>query len=129
MRPKIVCLCGSTRFWEAFRDEGLRLTMAGEIVLSIGICAPDSITLAHPESAEGIEQKRKLDELHKAKIDLADYILVLNVNGYIGNSTRDEIAHAMKTGKPVKWLKPEMIARAFPLPSRTQPYPAAPSVG
>lgn len=103
-RPKVVCLCGSTRFWEAFRDEGLRLTMEGVIVLSIGICAPDSMVLAHPDTPEGQEQKRRLDELHKRKIDLADEILVLNVDGYIGDSTRSEIGYARKIGKPVRWL-------------------------
>lgn len=105
--PKIVCLCGSTRYWEAFRDVGLDLTMAGIIVLSIGITAPDSMILAHPESEQGKAQKAMLDELHKRKIDLADEILVMNVDGYIGDSTRGEIAHAESRGKPVKWLFPK----------------------
>lgn len=104
-RPKVVCLCGSTRFWEAFRDHGLRLTMAGEIVLSIGICAPDSMVLAHSESQEGKAQKERLDWLHKRKIDLADYVVVLNVGGYIGDSTRSEIDHAIATGKTVVYLE------------------------
>ena len=102
--PRVVCLCGSTRFWEAFRDVGLDLTMAGIIVLSIGIAAPDSMVLAHPESVEGKAQKAILDALHRRKIDLADEILVLNVDGYIGDSTRGEIEYAKATGKPVKWL-------------------------
>lgn len=105
--PKIVCLCGSTRYWETFRDVGLDLTMAGIIVLSIGISAPDSMVLAHPDSEQGKEQKAMLDKLHKAKIDIADEILVLNVDGYIGDSTRGEIAHAYMRGKPIKWLFPK----------------------
>lgn len=107
-RPTVVCLCGSTRFWEAFRDVGLDLTMAGIIVLSIGIAAPDSMVLANPESVQGKDQKTMLDGLHKRKIDIADEILVLNVDGYIGDSTRGEIAHAEKRGKPVKWLFPNL---------------------
>jgi len=103
----VVCLCGSTRFWESFRDEGLRLTLEGKIVLSIGICAPDSVVLANPSSAEGKEQKRMLDALHKDKIDLADEVLILNVGGYIGDSTRSELAHAIKLGKVVRWLEPD----------------------
>ena len=106
--PKIVCLCGSTRFWEAFRDVGLDLTMAGIIVLSIGISAPDSMVLAHPDSTQGKAQKEMLDSLHKRKINIADEILVLNVDGYIGDSTRGEIAHAERLGKPVKWLFPNL---------------------
>lgn len=104
--PKIVCLCGSTRFWEAFRDVGLDLTMAGIIVLSIGISAPDSMVLAHPDSEQGKAQKSMLDQLHKQKIDLADQILVLNQSGYVGDSTKGEIAHAEFIKKSVKWLYP-----------------------
>ena len=106
-KPKVVTLCGSTRFWEAFRDQGLKLTLEGKIVLSIGICAPDSMVLANPESEDGKRQKSMLDDLHKAKIDLSDEILVLNVGGYIGNSTRGEVRHALQTGKLVRWLEPD----------------------
>jgi hypothetical protein len=105
-RPPIICLCGSTRFWEAFRDRGLRLTLEGCIVLSIGICAPDSMVLAHPDTDEGKEQKRKLDELHKRKIDLCDNVFVLNIGGYIGSSTRSEIDYALAHGKTVDYLEP-----------------------
>jgi hypothetical protein len=104
-RPTIVCLCGSTRFWEKFRDEGLRLTLEGKIVLSIGICAPDSMVLANPDTEAGKRQKEMLDVLHKAKIDLADEVLILNVNGYIGNSTRSELAHARILRKKVTFLE------------------------
>jgi len=105
--PKIVCLCGSTRYWKTFRDVGLDLTMAGIIVLSIGIAAPDSMVLAHPDSEQGKAQKEMLDALHKRKIDLAHEILVLNVDGYIGSSTRSEIEYAISCNKPVKWLFPD----------------------
>jgi hypothetical protein len=80
--------------------------MAGIIVLSIGIAAPDSMVLAHPETEAGKAQKSMLDQLHKRKIDLADEILVLNMEGYIGDSTRSEIKHAEFRGKPIKWLFP-----------------------
>ena len=103
-KPRIVCLCGSTRYWETFRDVGLDLTMAGIIVLSIGIATPDSMVLAHPDTNQGKAQKSMLDQLHKQKIDLADAILVLNVDNYIGDSTRSEIAHAESMKKPVRWL-------------------------
>jgi hypothetical protein len=103
-KPKIVCLCGSTRFWKTFRDIGLKLTLQGKIVLSIGICAPDSKILAHPNSPHGKLQKRRLDELHKRKIDLTDEVLVL-VGGYIGESTRSEIEYALSHGKIIKYLE------------------------
>jgi hypothetical protein len=108
-RPPIVCLCGSTRFYEAFQRANYERTMAGEIVLSVGHY-PHSTEQAHGQSVGCTpEQKEALDTLHKQKIDLADYVLVLNVGGYIGDSTRSEIEHARKTGKPVEWLEPLAI--------------------
>lgn len=104
--PEIVCLCGSTRFGEAFRNAQLRLTMRGCIVLTIGInTKSDSDLLIAGEITE--TDKDNLDALHKRKIDLADRVLILNVNGYIGDSTRSEIKYAMETGKPIDWLEPE----------------------
>lgn len=77
-RPVIVCLCGSTRFYEAFQRANYEETMAGRIVLSVGHY-PHSTGQAHGEAVGCTpEQKMALDELHKRKIDLADEILVLN---------------------------------------------------
>jgi hypothetical protein len=104
VRPRVVCLCGSTRFYEAFQRANYEETMAGRIVLSVGFY-PHSSELAHGEQIGcDDEQKKKLDELHMRKIDLADEILVLNVGGYVGESTTREIAYARSTGKPVRWL-------------------------
>jgi hypothetical protein len=103
-RPMIVCLCGSTRFYEAFQRANYEETMAGRIVLSVGFY-PHSAKQAHGEAVGCTpEQKEALDRLHLQKIDLADEILVLNVGGYIGESTLREIRHAMRTGKRVRWL-------------------------
>lgn len=104
--PPIVCLCGSTRFYDEFRRANLRLTLAGQIVLSIG-CDTKSdgdLAAAAEFGADPAEVKTRLDDLHKRKIDLADYVLVLNVGGYIGDSTRSEIAYATTQGKPVHYL-------------------------
>ncbi len=100
-KPKVVCLCGSSRFYDAYQLANYRETMAGRIVLSIGFY-PHS-----DEHGEGVghdsEEKVKLDELHLRKIDLADEVLILNVGGYIGDSTRRELAYARSLGKPVRW--------------------------
>lgn len=103
-RPTIVCLCGSTRFGEAFRDANLKLTVAGRIVLSIG-CDLRSDNELWSDPAEAARLKVALDELHKRKIDLADEVFVLNVGGYIGESTRSEIEYAEKIGRPVSYLE------------------------
>lgn len=119
-RPKIVCLCGSTRFYETWQQANFDETLAGRIVLSVGFY-PHAADKAHAAHV-GItpEQKVALDALHKHKIDLADEILVLNVGGYIGESTTREIRHAIATGKPVRWWEPDAIPEAF-APLRGQP--------
>lgn len=114
-RPRLVCLCGSTRFYEAFQKANFDETMAGRIVLSVGFY-PHASEKSHGENV-GIddEQKKALDELHLQKIDLADEVLVLNVDGYVGSSTRNEIAYAILKKKPIRWLDraagEEMLAR------------------
>lgn len=98
--PTIVTLCGSTRFGDAFKDALRSETLAGKIVLSVGL-------LGH---SEGIDMsgpvKASLDDLHKRKIDLSDEILVLNVGGYVGASTRSEIEYAKAHGKVIRYLEP-----------------------
>jgi len=101
-RPERVCLCGSTRFFRAFDDWNFRFTLEGKIVLTIG---------CNTKSDKGLgltdEDKIKLDELHKRKIDLADWIFVIDVGGYIGSSTQSEIEYAQLHGKPIKYLSKE----------------------
>lgn len=101
----IVCLCGSTRFSDAFKAANLRETIEGKIVLSIGCdtkCDSDLIALGSLTN----EAKEALDDLHKRKIDIADEVLILNVGGYVGDSTRSEIEYAKKHGKRLRWLEP-----------------------
>ena len=101
-RPRIVCLCGSTRFWQAFHDVGWALTLQGHIVLTIGVCkhAED-----HGGEALGEDVAARLDELHYRKIDLSDQIVVLNVGGYIGESTMAEIEYAKRVDVAVLYLE------------------------
>ena len=49
--------------------------------------------------------KEMLDDMHKRKIDMADEIYVINVGGYIGDSTRSEIQYAEEHGKPVRYYQ------------------------
>jgi hypothetical protein len=105
-RPRIACLCGSTRFYGQFQQANYDLTMRGEIVLSVGFYPHAKAEHGHGEGVgHDSAEKAALDELHKRKIDLADYVLVLNVGGYTGESTRSEIAYAEKTGRPVEYLE------------------------
>jgi hypothetical protein len=98
---KIITLCGSTRFKNEFIEAQKRLTLEGNIVISVGL-------FGHSGDNEVWWEKTKemLDDMHLRKIDLADEIFVINVGGYIGESTRREIDYANKTGKLVRYLNP-----------------------
>lgn len=103
-KPRIVCLCGSTRYAEQFREANYHETLAGRIVLSIGCDLKADIDIDHAMGRLSGETKTQLDELHKRKIDLADEVLVINVDDYIGDSTRSEIEYARVKGKRVRWM-------------------------
>lgn len=103
--PKIVVLCGSTRFYQQFQLANYEETIAGNIVLSVGFYTHQS-EAAHGEKWKCTpEQKIALDELHKRKIDLADEVLVINKNGYIGESTQSEINYAKSLKMPIRYLE------------------------
>lgn len=101
MKPIIVCLCGSTKFKQEFIEANFRETMAGKIVLSVGFFSHADKKFYTPTEQEKI----MVDELHKRKIDLADEVLILNVGGYIGESTKSELEYATKLGKTIRFLK------------------------
>jgi hypothetical protein len=104
-KPKIVCLCGSTRFMDAFFEAGWEFTLQGWIVLSVGVCKHADAEGGHGAEMLGQDVADRLDELHLRKIDLADLVYILNVGGYIGNSTQKEINYAKKLGKEIKYLE------------------------
>ena len=99
---KVITLCGSTRFKDEFIDAQKRLTLAGNIVISVGL-------FGHSGDDEAMDAATKamLDDMHKRKIDMADEIYVINVGGYIGSSTRSEIEYAHATNKVVRYLEGE----------------------
>lgn len=99
---KVITLCGSTKFKEDFIREQKRLTLEGNIVISVGLFGHSGDTEV---LSEGV--KEMLDDMHKRKIDMADEVFVINKGGYIGSSTRSEIEYAQKHGKAVGYLEPE----------------------
>lgn len=129
--PTTVCLCGSTRFMQAFYEANMRETLAGRIVLTVGMSS-------HGDFKPTEEQKIALDKLHFRKIDKSDEALILDVKSivceacekparlgtpssdgtmccgslwhyenYIGESTRNEISYAESLGKKVRYLSKE----------------------
>ena len=103
--PTVVCLCGSTRFKQEFFEANFRETMAGKIVLSVGWFSHADGEIYTPTE----DEKRALDELHKRKIDLSDEVLILDVGGYIGESTKSELEYAKQTGKRVRFRSLEAL--------------------
>ncbi len=97
---EVVTLCGSTKFKEDFIKVQKELTLQGKIVISIGL-------IGHSGDNEVWDENKKemLDDMHKRKIDMADFIFVINKDNYIGESTRLEIECAENTGKTVYYLE------------------------
>ncbi|MFE3037869.1 hypothetical protein ACFXKY_40210 [Streptomyces canus] len=107
--PRIVAICGSTRFMNAMNEADLRETKAGRIVVKPG-CDMKSPHELWSDPAEAEALKAQLDDLHRAKIRLADEVLV--VGDYIGDSTRAEITYARSLGRPVRFTHPEVDPEA-----------------
>ena len=106
LAPTVVCLCGSTRFKDEFVKANLQETLAGKIVVTIGCdTRTDDEIFGHLSEDELNQVKAKLDELHLRKIDFADEVLILNKDGYIGQSTSRELAYAQSLSKTVRFLE------------------------
>lgn len=98
---KVITLCGSTKFKNEFLNINKWLTLQGNIVITVGLFGQVDNEPILPE------EKILLDEIHKVKIDLADEIFVVNVGGYIGNSTKNEIEYADSKHKGIRFLNLE----------------------
>ena len=116
---KVITLCGSTRFKDAFMEAQKQLTLDGNIVISVGLFEHSGDN----EVWEGMDEgtvtatKEMIDDMHKHKIDMADEIYVINVDGYKGDSTRSEIEYAEQHGKKVNYLQePDLGNRILFMP-------------
>jgi len=107
LRPKIVCICGSTRFHEEMQKAAWWLTFNGMIAIPVGAYGKSD---EEWQIRDGTPLKENLLALHKHKIDMANEILVVtgqigNVPHYVGKSTTDEIAYAKSLGKRIQhWV-------------------------
>ncbi len=106
-RYPVITLCGSTRFKEQFMEVQKKLTLEGNIVISVGLFGHSGDQEVWDGMDEGTLSKTKamLDDMHKRKIDMADSIYVINVGGYIGESTKSEIEYAKAHGKGIAYLE------------------------
>ena len=99
----VITLCGSTRFKNEFMMAQKRLTLEGNIVISVGLFGHSGDEEVWENMDEGTltKTKKMLDDMHKSKIDMSDEIFVINKDGYIGDSTRSEIEYARDHGQKV----------------------------
>lgn len=106
-RYKVITLCGSTKFKEDFMREQKRLTLEGNIVISVGLFghSGDNEVWENMDDGTLTKTKEMLDDMHRRKIDMADEIFVINKNGYIGSSTRSEIEYALSTNKKINYME------------------------
>lgn len=113
---KVITLCGSTRFKEDFLEAQKKLTLDGNIVISVGLFGHGGDQEVW-ENMDGTITKTKemLDDIHKRKIDMSDEIYVINKGGYIGSSTKSEIEYAIKTNKKVRFME-KLICQSCGMP-------------
>jgi len=105
-RPKIICLVGSSRFILHYATLAWELEKRGAITLGLHLLPKEYTSEpipGHLAEYEGVADR--MDQLHLRKIDLADEVMVLNIGGYIGESTRREIKYAESLGKPVSYVE------------------------
>ena len=109
---KVITLCGSTRFKKEFLEVQKKLTLDGNIVISVGLFghAGDSEVWENKDENTLTKTKKMLDDMHKHKIDMADEIFVIDVGGYIGKSTESEINYAKKNNKAIRYYSQEIAS-------------------
>lgn len=128
-KPKVITLCGSSKYKDKFYEVQRKLTLQGYIVLSLDFfikaettCNEDIIklqrelkdrNLMNPIMEDFLKTNyleteypslKDLVRIHNAKIDMSDAIFVINVENYIGNNTLDEVEYAHSKGKKVFYL-------------------------
>jgi hypothetical protein len=105
-KAKIVAIVGSSRFKQFHQGHAQRLTLKGYVVLGYGFF--------HHVDARPItdDEKRMLDALTLTKVEMADEVLVVDVNGYVGESTKRAIEFATQLGKPVTYTRDEQREHA-----------------
>ena len=103
---KVVCFSGSSKFIDVMAVEMWKMERDGDVVTLGCHLLPGWYLSASHHQAEIEGCATHMDEIHLAKIDMADELFVINVRGYIGDSTRQEIAYAESKGKPVNYLEP-----------------------
>lgn len=105
---KVITLCGSTTFEAEFAELNQRLTMEGCVVISLGMFSLPDLP-DYDWTADRSDLKGRLGRVHFQKIRMADEVYIVDPGGYVGESTRREIAYAESLGKAVRYLSREHV--------------------
>jgi hypothetical protein len=106
-RLPIICICGSSRFAEYHAIARWLFERDGKTICIMINYLPQHYAESefgvgkNDHFAEASGRKEILDELHKRKIDISDAIFVVDIDGYIGESTRSEMEYAEKLNRPI----------------------------
>ena len=106
---KVITLCGSTMFEAEFAEVNQRLTKEGCVVISVGMFSLPDLP-DYDWTADSSDLKGRLGGVHFQKIRMADEVYIVDPGGYVGESTRREIAYTESLGKPVRYLSREALA-------------------
>ena len=109
-RAKVITLCGSTRFEAEFAQVNQRLTLEGCVVISLAMFSLPDLA-GYDWTIDSSDLRGRLAGVHLQKIRMADGVYVVDPGGYVGESTRREIAYAQSLGKPVRYLSRERLAQ------------------
>lgn len=96
---KIITICGSMKFQEQMIEVAEKLELEEQYIVIQCVYFDKSRVLTSQEI-------NVLNELHYRKIDISDAIYIVNVGGYIGESTRKEIEYAHSLNKEVLFFEP-----------------------
>jgi hypothetical protein len=124
---KVITLCGSTKFEAEFAEVNQRLTMEGCVVISLGMFSLPDLP-DYDWTVDSSDLKGRLSAVHFQKIHMADEVYIVDPGGYLGESTRREIAYAESLGKPVRYLSRERLACPGDVPQECV-RPGGPLVG
>lgn len=98
-KVKVITICGSLKFRDEMMKVAMQMELAGNIILT------PIFPITDDKDAYTEEEVIILGKMHKEKIKLSDAILVVNVKGYIGNSTKSEIKYAKAQNKEILYLE------------------------
>jgi len=96
MEIKVITICGSMRYSKEM------MKISEELELKKGYAVIQCVYNVDGLKHEGVDASI-LDKIHRKKIDISDAIYVVNIDGYIGNSTKKEIEYAINNDKEVMY--------------------------